>query len=922
MRIVACAIWIAGAVLGSWTSNAFAQVDYDRDVLPLLRTHCIDCHGHDQPKAQLRLDSLIDALKGGDSGERSIVPGDSSRSHLIARVQSSDESLRMPPDGPRLSTAEIALLKTWIDQRELWEPALKQLESQRSEHWSLQPIKQAPSPGWQQHTVEVRTAIDAHLQARLEQSQLELSPAASRRRLIRRLYLVMLGIPPEPMQVTQFVNDDREDAWERLVDRVLASPRYGERWATHWLDLIRFGETNGFETNRERPTAFRFRDWVIDAFNDDKSYDQFVKSQLAGDALDDALGTGYLVAGPNDIVKGQDALLGLMQRQDELADIVGTTGSTFLGLTVGCARCHNHKFDPITQSDYYAIQAVFAGVQHGERSLSLPPDQQNELNALRTQLARARETLHGLAAENGQREPVNARSNVENFEPRLVRFVRFHIEQTNQGEACIDELQIFSEGENVALATLGTKVSSSGDFQHPLHKLKHINDGQFGNAHSWIASERKNAWVQVELVEPKVVNHIVWGRDQEQKYADRLVTRYRIEGSVDGSSWQLLCSSKDRRPFVGKTSNATPDEYEQLLSSVRDNDRERAQQVVSQLRELAKRQNEIEASARAYVGTFTAPPETKRMFRGDPTQPREIVSPGGVAILGQLDLSNASGDQQRRLAFANWLFASSDSLLARVWVNRLWQHHFGNGLVDTPSDFGAGGTMPSHPQLMEWLASELVIGGWSTKRMHRQVLCSQAWQQDSSPHQRGLDVDAPSRLLWRYPPRRLEAEALRDSIVCTSGQMDWRMHGPGFSAFEVEFENVRHYHPKANYGPEDWRRMIYMTKVRQEKDSTFGVFDCPDASQVAPKRSRSTTPLQALNLMNSRFVNQQADLLSARLHREAQSDHDRIALAFELCYTRPPNAEEEHAAREFIEQFGWKEFSRAMLNTNEFAFIP
>ena len=274
------------------------------------------------------------------------------------------------------------------------------------------------------------------------------------------------------------------------------------------------------------------------------------------------------------------------------------------------------------------------------------------------------------------------------------------------------------------------------------------------------------------------------------------------------------------------------------------------------------------------------------------------------------------------MAIARWIADEANPLTPRVIVNRIWQNHFGEGLVDTPSDFGGNGSAPSHPLLLDWLASEFVESGWSVKHLQRLILTSDAWQQDSRPRPNGIAVDAGSRLLWRFPPRRLDAEGIRDSILAVTGKLDLRMGGPGFSAFEVELENVRHYFPKQQYGPEDWRRMIYMTRVRQERDAVFGVFDCPDCSQVVPKRSRSTTPLQALNLLNSRFVVDQAVFLAQLLESDAESIEERIVLAYELCFAREPQPAELAVAVEFVESTDWKQFARAMLNANEFVFIP
>lgn len=890
------------------------QIDYVQQIQPLLARHCVDCHGADEHKAALRLDSMLGALRGGDSGERVIAPGNSVGSHLIERVTSDSKQLRMPPDGqPALTSAEIELLKQWIDDAQSWQPLEAELAARPIEHWSFRPISRSIIPPGQ------HDPIDAFVQTRLDRDGLALSPRAEPRQLIRRLYLVMLGLPPTPTEVDQFERDERPDAWERLVDRVLASPRYGERWAMHWLDLIRFGETNGFETNRERPFAYPFRDWVIASLNQDKPYDQFVREQLAGDQLGEPIATGFLVAGPNDIVKGQDKLLGLMQRQDELSDIVGTVGTAFLGLTTGCARCHNHKFDPITQTDFYALQAVFAGVQHADRKLPLTAEQSRQLADIDSKLVDGQQKLAALLGVSALREPVDAKENVERFEPREARWVRMTIDRTNASEPCIDELQVFAGNENVALTSGGAKATSSGNFVHPLHKLEHLNDGQFGNARSWIASSTTNAWVQIELPSLVKIDRIVWGRDRQGQYADRLATSYRFDVSLDGQQWTTIASSRNRRPL----GNNPQSDFD--LSALDDASRGAATEIIQSLKQLEASRKKLVDSNQAYCGTFSTPPEINRLFRGDPTAPREVVSPSAIESLGKIALTAASSEPERRLALANWIVRPDHPLTARVIVNRMWQFHFGTGLVDTPSDLGANGTAPTHPELLDWLASDLIDHAWSLKTMHRMILTSHTWQQSSAPRPSAMAVDAQSRLLWRFPPRRLEAEPIRDCILAVTGQLDESMGGPGFSAFEVELENVRHYFPKKDYGPADWRRMVYMTKVRQEKDSVFGVFDCPDASQVTPKRSRSTTPLQALNLLNSRFVLQQSELLAQRLRPPSDADIDvgrQVQMAYQLCFGRRATDEECGEAEAFIRAHGLGQFARAMLNANEFVFIP
>ena len=781
------------------------------------------------------------------------------------------------------------------------------------DHWAFQPVKrpEAPGPG---------LPIDAFIQAKLHANGLTHSAPAARRTLIRRLHLVMHGLPPTPEAVAAFVTDPDPEAFSKLVEKVLASERYGERWASHWLDLVRFGETTGFETNRERPNAWHYRDWVIDALNSDKPYHQFVREQLAGDALDAGIGTGFLVAGPNDIVKGQDPKLGKMQRMNELDDMINTTGTTFLGLTTGCARCHDHKFDPISQRDYYAMQAVFAGVSHGDRNLPPSAETKREITSAKDKISRLKIGLSEFLPkqEKATREPVNIRHNMERFEPVEARFVRFTIEQSSSAEPCIDELEIFSGDENVALASTGALASSSGDYIHPLHKLAHINDGRYGNAGSWIAAGT-SGWVQIEFPELKRIDRIEWARDREGQFSDRLAVRYRIEAAQKPGGWVEVASSKDRRSFKGV--KPAPPEYDFDKRPPAEAKRGRA--MLAGLKHTEQRLAKLQAQDKVYAGNFSQPGATHLLYRGDPDALREEVDPGAITTFASLGLKRSAPEQKRRLAMADWIVSRDNPLTARVMVNRLWQFHFGTGIVDTPSDFGLNGAKPSHPELLDWLAVEFMESGWSIKHIHRLILNSKTWLQSSRPVAKAMQVDAAGRLLWRHPTRRMAAEAIRDNMLAVSGVLDLKSGGPGFDGFEVQMENVRHFFPKKQYGPIDWRRMIYMTKVRQERESVFGVFDCPDASQAVAKRSRSTTPLQALNLFNSRFVMQQADLLADLLAKEAGADAAvQAKRAFTLCFNRPPTEAEINSSAEFIQNEGLSQFTRAMLNANEFVFIP
>ncbi|MDA7645011.1 DUF1553 domain-containing protein [bacterium] len=912
------------------SSASLTKVDFSKDVAPILETHCTACHGSKKQKSKLRLDTPQGILTGGNSGEPTFVSGNAEESYLIHLVSGKNPDQIMPPEGARLSTQEIEVLKRWIDEG----AALPDLNSDRlpalaTDHWSFQPIE-ANVPPKSDHPL-ILNPIDNFVFQTLKRKTLSPSKLADRRTLIRRLYLTVHGLPPSPEEVERFLNDDAPDAYQRQVNTVLNSPRYGERWARHWLDVVRYADTNGFETNRERKTAYRYRDYVINAFNQDKPYNEFILEQIAGDSTGNEIGTGFLVAGPYDIVKSPDINLTLMQRQDELADMINTTGTTFLGLTIGCARCHNHKFDPILQKDYYAIQAVFAGVNHGERRLRKPlaKDSQKALSFLETELSQTdgelselRSLSESLAEKKGtdtRRVSVNAKTNEETFPATKARYIRFTIHATSGGgEPCIDELEVYnSKGKNIALASQGTEPSASGSLPgYPIHKLKHINDGQTGNSRSWISNSRGSGWIQLRFSQTQTIQRVVWGRDRNGAFADRLAIEYQLEASLNGKQWQSLTTSLNRAPFDGKSN---PNDFVKNLSPA---DADRAQVLIAKKNRLSTQITERRNGPKAWVANFGQAPVTHRLYRGEPTQKREAVAPDALTVMGSLGMRMNEPESQRRFKFAHWVANKANPLTARVLVNRLWHYTFGRGIVETPSDLGLNGIPPSHPVLLDWLAQEFMSSGWSVKHIQRLILSSHTFQQSSDSNPEAAAVDAGTKYLWRFPPRRLEAEAIRDSMLAVSGALDLKQGGPGFYLHEVQVENVMHYFPKETFGPPEFRRMVYLFKIRQEQDAIFGSFDCPDGNQTIARRSRSNTPLQALNLFNSPFVIQQAEHLTRRLEAETGNNPAaQIHQAFRLFFSRPPDAFEIETSKEMIETEGLQAFCRALYNTSEFLFV-
>jgi Protein of unknown function (DUF1553)/Protein of unknown function (DUF1549) len=716
-----------------------------------------------------------------------------------------------------------------------------------------------------------------------------------------------------------------------LVDHLLADPGYGERWGRHWLDVVRFAESHGYETNNLRPNAWPYRDYVIQAFNADTPFARFVAEQLAGDALPDASGlaraaTGFVVGGAHDVVGNQAPEQALRQRADDLDDMITATATTFLGLTVQCARCHDHKFDPISQRDYYGLQAVFAGVNHADRDVPAPDAEprQTEARSVRAELAELERKIDetepharpDLGAEG--RPPVDPLRNVERFTPVQARYVRFTIQSTNNGsEPCIDELEVWSSGEhprNVALAELGAKPSASSTYAgSPLHRLEHLNDGRVGNSRSWISAAPGKGWAAVDLGKTIKIDRVVWGRDREGVYSDRLPNAYYVEVATEPGRWQVVASSADRAPGQGSRDAGLvgPKAKERL-------------DLLRRRKELRDRLDTLGITLKVYAGTFDQPGPTHVLRRGDPLQKGDLVNPSGVrSVKPMLSLPAEAPEPERRLALARWIADPANPLPARVMVNRLWHYHFGRGIVATPSDFGFNGERPSHPELLDWLAAEFQSNAGRLKPIHRMIVLSSVYRQSSRLDEHARAIDGNNRLLWRFTPRRLEAEELRDAILAVAGTLDRRMGGPGYNLWEPNTNYVVVFNPRKDLGPDTFRRMVYQFKPRSQPDPTFGVFDCPDGGLVAPKRNASTTALQALNLLNSRVILDQSTRFAARLVHEAGPDPvDQARRGFRHAFGRDPTDSERQAAAALIRQHGTPALCRALFNANEFLYVP
>lgn len=898
-------------------------VNFESQITPLFAAHCQRCHGAEEQSSNLRTDQRASLLAGGESGEPSIVPGDVSASQLLTRVVSNDESLRMPPEGNRLTSAQIELLTRWIREGAQWPGQMsEQTTTSTAQQWPALTKPKLPQ-------LSDRHPVDRFIQLKLASQGLAFSPVADRRSLVRRVTLDLTGLPPTPAAVAKFVDDVRPTpiAYESVVNRLLGSPAYGERWAQHWLDVIRWAETVGFETNLERTRAWPYRDWLIGALNADKAYDQFLLEQMAGDLVGQDAALGFLVAGPANLPGqiGRDEEAMRQARQDELDEVIRTVSQGVLGITVGCARCHNHKFDEIRQSDYYAMQAVFAGLNYGHRRLRGPqndewskqiPDTEQLVTDLEQEIEGIRQDL--------KLRPAVENVDVEHFASVLATAVRMEIRATaNGGAASLYEFEVWSSNPpasqpvNVALSDHGGVPSASSfALANQTRHYDNLVDGSVDQrqAFPWSAAKPGPAWIQVDLRKPVQIERVKWHRGSTVPvdYTIQILT-------PTNDTWETVASSHDRIPRVDDTRSTETI----ALEAVAESDRVALLTRIRQLRESRVELSRLQDGPQVYAASFQSePPVTWLLRRGDPMQRvREVDAGVPVTLATSQEKQLPQTEADRRLAFIQDTCRPDHPLTARVIANRLWQHHFGTGFVSTPSDFGRMGQPATHPQLLNWLAAELVENDWSIKHLQRLIVTSHTYRQGSRPVKGAEKIDQDARWLWRFPPRRMEAEAIRDSILFVSGNLNRTMGGRGFDFFNQR-GGLSDYLPKETFEPSGWRRMVYAHKIRMQAVDVFGAFDCPDAGQMKPRRTESITPVQSLGLFNSPFVIRQATDFAARICREVGTDVNRqIEYAFQLTVARAPSLQERQQLAALAREHGLSLVGRVLFNSSEFLSI-
>ncbi|HEY1599967.1 MAG TPA: DUF1553 domain-containing protein, partial [Pirellulales bacterium] len=972
-------------------------------IAPLLAARCLGCHNATDKKGELDLTQAATAVAGGTAGA-AIVASQPDESYLWQRVRDDE----MPPKKP-LAAAEKELLRGWIEAGAAWGTnpidRFRYTSDVRGGYdwWSLQPVRPTEPPAVHEQSWP-RGPLDRFVLARLEGAGLKPSPEADRRTLIRRLSFDLTGLPPVPNDVAAFVADQDPQAYKRLVDRLLASPQYGERWARHWLDLARFGESNGFEYDEPRRNAWPYRDWVIDALNRDLPFDEFARQQLAGDVLlpgdpDAIKATGFLTAGAYDTAgqNQQSAAMKAVVRQDELEDLVGTTCQTFLALTVNCARCHDHKFDAVRQSEYYRLTSALGGVRHGERDVTSSAEK--SLFALQSAdaLGRIAQLTEQIVAidEPARAEILQEReasSTVTRHAPTPLSSWDFSVDTrdkigflhgTTHGAAAVVDGGLMLDGAESYVSTIPLSKDLGAKTLEVWLRLSHLQqagggvvavqklDGSvfdaivFGEREPdrWMAGSNNFLRSQpfggpAETIADKEFVHIAI------VYAeDGTVTAYRngvpygkpysTAGPVTykaGES-QVVIGMRHGPPggnrmLAGKIARAALYERaltaEEVATSAASNSNFVAESAIlarlspdalSQRRTWNKEIGQLRAatslppSVKCYAVAPRQPEPAHLLVRGDIRQQGTEVTPGGIAALAGSDanfsLSADAPEAQRRAALAHWITSPQNPLFARVIVNRVWHYHFGMGLVDTPNDFGFNGGRPTHPELLDWLAAKFVADGFSLKQLHRTIVLSATYRQASTYDVAAVRQDAENRLLWRKRPQRLEAEAVRDATLAVAGELNPARGGAGFADYKVVLRSGTYtYLPADPIGPEYNRRSVYRTWTRGGRNGLLDAFDCPDPSTTAPRRALTTTPLQALVLLNNSFVLRMADAFACRLEREAGAEVDRqVHLAYQLACARSPADDELATARRVVSEFGLPSLTRAIFNSNEFLYV-
>lgn len=974
---------------------AVRPVDFVKDIQPIFEAKCLKCHGVEKQKAAYRLDVKNIALTGGENHAPNIVPGKSAASPLVHFVAGLDEDVKMPPrtsGGEALSATQIGLLRRWIDDGAVWPEAASAKLVNKKDWWSLKALVKPWVPS------KTGNPIDAFLTAKLKEKGLVMSAQADPHTLCRRLYFDLTGLPPTPEEMDAFVADKTPGAYGQLVDKLLASPRYGERWARHWLDVVHFGETHGYDKDQPRPNAWPYRDYVIRAFNEDRPYARFVQEQLAGDVLfpgtrDGIEALGFIAAGPWDLIGHAEVpetkIDGKVARHLDRDDMVANTINTFCSMTVHCAQCHDHKFDPISTEDYYSLQSVFAALDRADRPYDDDPavaTRRAELAAKQRPLKARVEELHGkarslagdalMALEKKITELKQPDGNLAAAfgwhsalepKPETEKWVQVDLGRTVALSqvvlhACSDDFNGIGTGfgfpvrfkieasDDAAFHSGVTLLAdeTAKDFANP--KLRAVSYGAGGSARYLRVTATRLAPRQNDYMFALAELEVLDATGRNLAAGAPVASLDSIEAPV---RWSRANLTDGYYPGVDPAkiaaSRSDPTKLEQarrLILEAMLGDKE-VVELAAQEKELAEIEKQIKTLPKphmvyagmvhtgsgAFQGTGANGGKPRPIFilpRGDVKRPGREVSPGAIAgidlLPGRFELPKEAPEGERRAALARWITDGKHPITWRSIVNRVWQYHFGRGLVETPNDFGRMGALPSHPELLDWLAVSFRddMGG-SFKQLHRLIVGSAAYRQSSSTiNDKAAQFDSGNTLLWRQNRRKLEAEAIRDSVLAAAGKLDLTMGGPSFQDFVVTHpEHSPHYEYQLA-DPENpllHRRSVYRFLVRSQQQPWMATLDCADPSMLVEKRNQTITPLQALAQLNNQLMVVMAKHFAARVDQAGTDIPAKISQAVRIALQRPPTAAELATLTAYATQHGLANACRLIVNLNEFAFV-
>ncbi|MDB5346840.1 MAG: hypothetical protein JWP89_5217 [Schlesneria sp.] len=927
-------------------------IDFGRQIQPILAKRCYACHGPDKAEGGLRLNQRELAFEKLESGKQAVIAKDIEHSELLRRILSKDESDQMPPEGPRLAQTQIDLLSRWIREGAEWK-----------EHWAFIPpvVHQPPAV---KDTKWVANPIDAFILAKLEKNGLSPAAPADKTALLRRVTYDLIGLPPTPAEVEEFLADKSPDAYEKVVDRLLKSDRYGEQWARHWLDVVRYADTNSFERDGPKPNAWRYRDYVIRSFNADKPYDQFVREQLAGDELpetgsDGIIATGFYRLGQWDD-EPADRLLALY---DGFDDIITTTSQGFLALTVNCARCHDHKIDPITQADYYSMLSFFQGItpngnpnpqveraifesEEAKAAYDVSLKQHREkLDQTQARISAIEKTFRDKLSNQDQNldqpdmDDLEYRFYRDTWE-KLPNFDALKAETTAKMERPFFDISLATREFSFGFVFVGTlKVPADGEYTFFVDSddgSRLSVDGKEIILHDGIHGTGTPQLAKVNLKQGRLPIRVDYF--QGPGGAKELIIKWsgpgfeqRYLSAMTEEGVKLADRRGKRRDFVALMKSQGPT----ILGADRHKE---YTALTSELEEL-KKVKPAASYALCVTETGPTPADTFILKRGNPQAQGDKIVPtylsplgGGKATIPSVG-PNSSG---RRLALANWIVSPENRLTSRVMANRIWQHHFGRGIVRSPNNFGLLGDNPTHPELLDWLANAFAQGGWQMKPLHKLILMSNTYRMSSQANATAHTKDPLNNLFWRYDMRRLSAEEVRDSVLAVDGRLNPAMYGPGIFPDISDEVKAGQSVPGSGWGkstPEEQaRRSVYVHVKRSMVLPILSDFDFADTDSSCAARFVTTQPTQALAMLNGKFLNDQASEFAKRLRKEAGDDLRRqVSLGYRLALCHEPDAKLVDRGLTLIDTLQKKhgksadqaldQFCLMVLNLNEFMYL-